>query len=191
MQARLPDINTTLVTYRTAILKALHQRDHSACTKYLYIYNSILPSEYRVKVDSEAWKAKVESKHFAVCGKCGKETEYSLAKKAVEYTSSMVAMITGQERVHRWWCHTCQDFRLAEQTDFALDARAEPSLLGIVQEPPKRWGAGYSKHTYHKAYEAWALDFAKELEAKASEYRREWGEQMADDTEGLTDGDLT
>ena len=191
MQARLPDINTTLVTYRSAILKALHLQQHAACTKYLYVFNSILPEEYRVKVDSEAWKQKVASKHIAVCYKCSKETEYSTAKKAPEYTSALVCMITGQKKVNRWFCNTCGAYRLAELTDFALDVRAEPSLFGIVQEPPMRWGQGYSKHTYHKAYEAWALDFVKELEAKGSAYRRDWGEQQADDSEGMADDDLT
>lgn len=174
MQARLPDVNTAFVVYRRHALYALGRRDHELAADMLYVFNGLLPEEYRIRVSTPEYRALTQSHNYAICGRCETKVEYGDARHTKIYLDYWERIVRGKDAKEAWQCPNCQNTNENERTRFVISSRAEPSFLGVVPEPPKRWGHGYSPNTFHGRFASWFSNFLKELEAKAALFRAEW-----------------
>lgn len=182
MQARLPDVNTSITKYRTDVLHSLRAKRYTECTEQLYLLNGIMPEEYRIDISNERFEKITENKTIATCYKCSAETNILEMKKRTYFFESDMQLLLGKSSREEILCPECNTWLVIAKVNFALHQTPPHQIIKIVPEPPTRMSAKMSPNTFHIHYEKWALRLLREIEAGASLWRQDYGsdEDLAD-----------
>lgn len=201
MQAKLPDINGAIVTYRKAILNAYDDRDFTKAAIVFDDIISLLPEEYSVEINTKKYKELNEGKYHIVCTECTMDIQTTedgkikITKESSEFVRKeiepfeillpdMDRLITGQKTVMVWQCPNCSVIKSINESPTKLIKYHEQSYFKVIPEPPSRKGLHDRPGSLIKNQE-WYSVCSREIEHQIGLYRAEYAQQ-----EGMKDEDL-
>lgn len=161
--ARLVDINTAAITYRTKILMALDKRKYRNCIGGIIALNSLLPEDdtedetknYRIRINSEEYYEKINEKDTIVCPSCDKEISYESVQVFPINTSLIDRVITDKKEKDIWICPKCKKENDVDRSRLIVSTLQKPYYLRVVPDPPRNDHGLLSKLDFHHKMEEW------------------------------------
>ena len=171
-QARLPDINTSIIKFRNEVLGAIKNRDWTLMHGCLDAYNGELPEEYQVKISTIEYRkiAKVDITYC--CNVCAKETDKDLVEVFELTPNAVQVLLTSKTASHKTWqCPSCNQNNRLLETVVNETKLEEPSFLGVVEKPPNKKLGLMDHNTFEQKTKSWGLGYLSEIEHKAAQFR--------------------
>lgn len=184
MQAKLPDVNAILVTFRNAYLYNLRMRDWNRAVAMLYEMNATLPEDYRVEINTEKYREMASSKKFAECLHCKTEHPASTIKPHDVMNDFIVRSLTGVDFKRIWNCPSCNKENLLRSTEFIIDEKKKPTYFRVIESPPVKNGWS-DMDTFPNKISEWLSRFSQELSNQCSKYRSDYVRQEEQSGFGL------
>lgn len=176
MQPRLPDINSSFITWRGKVTTYLDQKKYTDVAGALISKNGLLPSEYRIKISTQLYEEKIKEEVKASCKICGEEFNYHelpIRDKILTYTEQI---LLGDVNLKVWNCPdpNCKGLNYLDQTDITKTELGNPYYIGVVPEFPEKTSSFIDLNEYHKKVKSWTWQFLAELEHAESRFREEY-----------------
>jgi len=169
-QARLPDVGHAFDAYRKKAVDNI-KNDQTSCIGSLYSLNSLLPEEYRIEINTQEYKKKLDLETNAKCSFCTELTDM----KKIRITNHLLALPIGNfydggfEKI--WVCEKCKKINKLLNTTVIKKIPKEPYLLKVVPYPPIRKDGLMDRRDFNKKFEQWAWTFLVEVEAQMAQFR--------------------
>jgi hypothetical protein len=190
-QARLPDINTAYVKYRTEAIIALKLKRYNSMHGCLIAINALLPPEYQVIISSSDYNELSKTEVTYQCCTC----EVSIQKENISIfeliPNSMQLLLHGQTSNKVWNCIKCNALNKLTSTRISQVVLQNPTFLGIVPESPSRTNGLMDRMRFNIEIERWGWLLLGELEFKIGKFRDDnWKRGDNDDIGGSIDYSL-
>jgi len=171
VQARLPDVNTSFITFRNEAIRSLKANSYLSCLGALKSLNALLPEEYRVKMNNLQFNRESKINFKYLCKYCDEKTD-GLNIKPFDYNLSPLDSLTSKRRsVKVWSCSSCHELNNLEHTDILKESLSEPSFLHVVPLPPTRKDGLLGRSEFKRQFLAWAWNMLNELEERMAKFR--------------------
>lgn len=184
MQAKLPDVNAILVTFRNAYLYNVRMRDFNRAVAMLYEMNAALPEDYRVEVNTEKYHGLTSAKKSATCNHCQTEHPVNTIKPHDILNDFVVRSLTGIDYKKVWTCPSCTKENLLHTTEFITDKKKQPSYFRVIDQPPVKNGWS-DMDTFPNKISEWLSRFSQELSNQCSKYRTDYVRQEEQNNFGM------
>jgi hypothetical protein len=184
MQARLPDINTAFIRFRSEAINALKAQNYDVMHGSLNASNALLPDEYRVIVDDNEYKKLTDTQINYVCTSCDKEIPRENIRIFDLIPDSMESLIYSNRPKKVWNCPKCKGLCLLGKTVIKKNDLQNPSFVGVVPNPPTRQDGLMDRLRFHIEISRWAWLIIGELESRMGIFRDDnWkkGDELLDD----------
>lgn len=181
MQAKLPDINSAFVKYRTHALECIASRNYNGATAALNNINALFPDEYRVAISDSEYSQAVRNKVYYQCTNCKKETPPSEVRVMNIYNTFIVETLTGNKTSKIWFCPECNAENNLKSTVIVKEKMKEPYYLKVIPTRPVGLSGLMTRLGFHQKFSVWFYKFLEELECQIGLYRIEYASQMEDD----------
>jgi len=187
MQAKLPDINSAIVRHRGGALVAMAQDpvNYSLAATELSAINSLLPEEYKVKIDSFIYYEKIRAQDVLTCNNCEKEIEHHTLEFYDKQLERELSLLYQIDFIQVWQCPECQFENPKDGTKRTIRKFEAPYYTGYIPDPPKMDSFG-NRVAYLIQFQKWFDIALSELESKIGEYRTDYAKQQ-DDTPTIQD----
>ena len=190
-QARLPDINTAFIRYRSEVINAIRTKNWTMMHGALNAINSLLPIEYQVVISSNDYDQLAKTEITYNCGKCKEGIDKSDVHVFELMPNSIEALIHGKTFNKVWNCIKCHSTNMLNSTAISQTVLQNPTFLGIVPDPPQRTNGLMDRMKFNIEIERWGWLCLNELEFKMAKYRDDnWNkgdEEMGDIDTSLDD----
>ena len=170
-QARLPDVNTAFITYRSEVIRSLKSYDYLSCLGALKCVNAMLPQEYRVQLNDDVYKEKAKVNFTYTCISCKKTTSGDSVKSFSYQLSAIDTLITNQKSIKVWECVSCESLNNLADTEITKDVLSQPNYLHVVPLPPTRRNGLMGRSEFRIKFSAWAWNMITELEERMAKFR--------------------
>ncbi len=187
MQAKLPDINAALVRHRNAVMIAYDRGDFDKAAISFDAMIALLPEDYRLEINTDKYNKLVSSKHILVCRYCKNEIENKDIMTYRLLLSALDRLITSEKQLLVWDCAKCHMTQPMLGTKRKVEVMEEPSYLGVIPEPPTRYGL-HDRTGFEGRFKKWYSIVFRELENKIGDYRKEYASQQ--EGEGVSEASL-
>ena len=186
-QARLPDINTAFIRYRSEVLVGMKKGDWDSMHGSLNGINGLLPQEYQVKISDAKYYELVKEDIEYECNSCKNNdgTPSTIPKEQIEvftlYPDSVQLLLGAVGKV--WICPKCNKVQRLKDTNVVITKLENPYFLGVVPEPPNKKQGLMDKLTFEKKVVSWGWQMLNELEHKMALFRDDnWtrGDELED-----------
>ena len=194
MQAKLPDINGAIVTYRKAILNALDNGDFQKAAIVFDDLISLMPEEYRVEINTIKYNKLKESKYNIVCTECKMDVQTlidgqtKIEKQLSEFPRKdirpfeillpdMESLIIGEKTIMVWVCPNCGKIKPLKDSPTKLIKYHDQSYFKVIPEPPVRRGMHDRLGSMQRNLE-WYNTCSREIEHQVGLYRAEYAQQV-------------
>ena len=186
-QARLPDINTAFIRYRSEVLVGMKKGDWDSMHGSLNGINGLLPQEYQVKISDAKYYELVKEDIEYECNSCkyNDGTPSNIPKVQIEvftlYPDSVQLLLGAVGKV--WICPKCNKVQRLKDTNVVITKLENPYFLGVVPEPPNKKQGLMDKLTFEKKVVSWGWQMLNELEHKMALFRDDnWtrGDELED-----------
>lgn len=171
-QARLPDVNTSIITYRTKITNAIEAKKWSLMKGYLNSFNGTLPPEYRVIISSIEYNKIAKEDYSYVCQSCAAET---LKEEIVVFNllpNAMERLIYEDMPKKVWICTKCYSIpNELTKTIIKIIKLQNPSFIGVVPDPPDKKRGITDRLQFDVDSEYWGLNLLAEIEERLAKFR--------------------
>lgn len=181
MQAKLPDINSAFVKYRTYALECIASRNYNGGTAALNNINALFPEEYRVAISDSDYYQAVRNRIYYQCYNCKKETSPLELRVMKLDNTFIVATLTGIKTSEVWICPECNTQNNLKSTYLIKEKKKEPYYLKVVPTCPVGLPGLRTRLGFHQKYSNWFYKFLEELECQIGLYRIEYSSQMEND----------
>ena len=181
--ARLPDINTAIITHRGDMLEAKRHDDYTGTVQAYMAINALMPSDadkttgrpkYRVQFSNKAYGEANSGTMLAVCPACKIEFKRSELKVYLGHPTPLERIIAGEPRARFWKCTKCKAVNRLAKTRHIHDRVSAPNFFGVVPPPPIRPIGLAGRTWYREKFHAWAAIAIPELENKIAQYRDDY-----------------
>lgn len=176
MQAKLPDVNAILVTFRNAYLYNVRMRNFNHAVAMLKEMNAALPDDYRVEINTEKYHNKTSAKKSATCNYCKTEHPVNIIKTHNVFNDFVIRSLTGIDYKTVWYCPSCQKENLLKTTEFITDKISQTTYFRVIDEPPVKNGWS-DMDTFPNKISEWLSRFSQELSNQCSRYRTDYVRQ--------------
>lgn len=171
VQARLPDVNTSFITFRGEAIRSLKSNNYLSCLGSLKSLNALLPDEYRVTMNNVKYNEESKINFVYVCKHCKEETD-GLHVKPFDYNLDPLESLTSKKSTIKVWkCKSCMELNNMEHTDIIKNSLLEPSFLHVVPLPPTRKDGLLGRSEFKRQFLAWAWNMLNELEERMAKFR--------------------
>ena len=186
-QARLPDINTAFIRYRSEVLVGMKKGDWDSMHGSLNGINGLLPQEYQVKISDAKYYELVKEDIEYECNSCKNNdgTPSNIPKEQIEgftlYPDSVQLLLGAVGKV--WICPKCNKVQRLKDTNVVITKLENPYFLGVVPEPPNKKQGLMDKLTFEKKVGSGGGQMLNELEHIMALFRDDnWtrGEELED-----------
>lgn len=190
--ARLIDINTAAITYRTKVLMALDKRLYKNCIGGIKTLNSELPPDdgefvYRIIFDTEEYNKIVNSSFKIECPKCEVENEYDAVQFIEMNVPVQESLYSFEKKMKVWTCLKCQTLNKLSQSKVIENSIQKPFYTRYVPEPPVNNHGLLSNLEFHSKFVEWVWICLENLEDGFTRFRddnwnrgeQNYGEEMA------------
>lgn len=184
MQAKLPDINAILVTYRNAYLYSRRLEDYNNAVAMILEMNAALPDDYRIEINTEKYNNLTSAKKSAECRYCKTEHHVNTIKVKEVFNDFIVRSLTGIDLKKVWDCPSCGKQNLLKKTDFITDKVMNPTYFKVIDEPPKRNGWS-DMDTFPNQIKDWLSRFMQEISFQCGKYRNDYVRQEEENNFGM------
>ena len=185
-QARLPDINTAYVKYRTEAIIALKQKRYNSMHGCLIAINALLPAEYQVIISTTDYADLSKTDITYQCCSC----EVPIPKENVQVfdliPNSMQLLLHGQNTHKVWNCTKCHALNKLTSTRISQVVLQNPTFLGIVPESPSRTNGLMDRMRFNIEIERWGWLLLGELEFKMGKFRDDNWKRGGEDEDSST-----
>lgn len=188
-QARLPDINTAFIRYRSEVLVGMKKGDWDSMHGSLNGINGLLPQEYQVKISDVKYYEMVKEDIEYECNSCKNNdgTPSNIPKEQIEvftlYPNAMQQLLFRGQKEQVWICPKCNKVQRLKDTNVVITKLENPYFLGVVPEPPNKKEGLMDKLTFEKKVVSWGWQMLNELEHKMALFRDDnWtrGDELED-----------
>ena len=186
--ARLIDVNTAAIVYRTKVLMALDKRQYESCIGGIKSMNSLLPEDtddkkYRIVFDTEQYESTIKDSYLIECPKCKKELPRNTIKIFPVTLRRREQIIFGIKTEDIWICTKCGKQNKLKNTKTIKTSLQSPYYHRILAEPPKIDQGLLSHMTYHKRMKDWVWMCLSSLEDGYTRFRDDNWNRHDDDFE--------
>lgn len=174
--ARLIDINTAAIVYRTKCLIALDKHMYRNCVGAINSMNALLPADaddkvYRIIIDSDQYESKINASYIMVCTHCEKEIEYDMIKVMDFLVSSNEWIVTGDKMDKVWFCPKCKEQNKLSITRIIESTLEKPYYYRYVPEPPEYKTGLLSQIEFHNRMSEWVWNCITNIEEGFTRFR--------------------
>jgi len=174
--ARLIDINTAAIVYRTKVLMALDKRQYSSCIGGIKSMNSLLPEDtddkkYRIVFDTDEYNSVVRDSYLIECPKCKKEFPRNTIKMFDVDLRIQDQVIYGEKSERVWICPKCKKENNIKKTKTIKTSLQSPYYHRVLPEPPQVNVGLLSQMSFHTKMKQWVWDCLASLENGYSRFR--------------------
>ena len=185
MESRLIDINSRAGRYHYELLRSLKAGQFNNFLGEIKANNSLLPEEFRIKISTEEYNKKVQTKLIVKCPECDYETSRDNIKPYKIIQSTLDSILTKKTSTKVWDCPECKKRVLLEKTDMTQEKLPDPVYFRVVPEPPKRENNLTDRQAFVSNFKAWAWTFVHELEKSIADYREKYLQRNQMEGDGL------
>lgn len=194
MQAKLPDVNGGIVRHRNGAMMAYDQGDYVKAAISLNNIIALLPDDYKVTINTQAYEQATKARHIIACRYCkvdevvdekatGEKTASTFEMQNITkyplYLSNIDSLISGQKTLLVWKCPTCEEVQPIADSDTQTIKFQKPYYLGIIPELPIRHGL-HDRVGFHEKFQVWYSIAFAEIEKMVADYRRDYSLQNPD-----------
>lgn len=184
-QARLPDINTAYIKYRTEAIMALKGRDYNIMHGCIVAINALLPAEYQVIISSPDYDEQAKAETTYHCNHCEQDIEKEHIRVFELLPNAMQLLLHGHNTNKVWDCIKCHKLNQLDNTRISQTVLQNPTFLGVVPEPPTRTNGLMDRMRFNIEIERWGWLILGELEFKMGKFRDDnWKKGNNDDDIG-------
>lgn len=188
MQAKLPDINASLVKHRDKMSHHIEHRNWRLVVMHFNAANALFPEEYKINVNTSLYMQKIQSKHLILCDFCDTWCDYTKVKPYNLRLNSQDRLILQQVTSVVWDCPNCKKTLLLDGSQKKNQVPMQPFYTQAVPNEPIRHGISDRVGHHAKMYN-WADTAYRELEHQVGKYRMEYEAQHESDNVTITDED--
>ena len=172
-QARLPDINTSMITFRNKICKAIDDKEWTDMHGYLLALNGTLPPEYRVLISTIEYNKIAKEDTTYQCQSCHEQIPKEEIIVFDLLPSAMERLIYADESKKVWNCTKCRGSMPNDLTTtiISVSKLQNPSFLGVVPDAPQRKDGLMDRLKFDMQTKQWGLGTLAELEQKMAKFR--------------------
>ena len=190
-QARLPDINTAYIKYRTEAIMALKQKHWGIMHGCLTAINGLLPPEYQVIISTVDYNQQAKAEITYHCNHCEKDIEKEYIRIFELMPNAMQLLLHGHNANKVWDCIKCHKLNQLDTTRVSKTVLQNPTFLGVVPEPPTRTNGLMDRMKFNIEIERWGWLTLGELEYKMGKFRDDnWKRGDNDDISNQLDFSL-
>lgn len=170
-QARLPDINTAYIKYRTESIMALKKKEYTIMHGCVTAINALLPPEYQVIISDFEYIKMSKAETTYHCNHCNEDIEKENIKVFNLLPNAMQLLLHGSKTNKVWNCIKCHNLNLLDKTRIAQTILQNPTFLGTVPDAPKRTNGLMDRMRFNIEIERWGWLMLGELEFKMGKFR--------------------
>ena len=131
----------------------------------------MLPQDYRVLLDNDAYGEESKVNLVYTCLSC-KKTTSGISVKPFDYKlSSLDILVTNQKSIKVWECDNCHSLNNLSDTVITKDILSQPNYLHVVSLPPTRKNGLMGRSEFRVKFSAWAWNMINELEERMAKFR--------------------
>lgn len=171
MQARLPDINSAYIKYRSETVWALKNKMYNLMHGSLVGINALLPLDYQVIISTSEYEQLAKTETTYLCTYCDVPNDKSDIEVFDLQPNSIQTLVHGKMINKVWRCTKCKRVNMLNKTFISQTILQNPTFLGIVPEPPTRKNGLMDKLKFNIEIERWAWLCLSELEFKMAKFR--------------------
>lgn len=187
-QAKLPDINTAFVKYRTHGLICIDMKNYAGASASLNGINALLPNDYKIEINSAKYNEALKTKISIICNFCNSEINKNDIKIVNLLNPILIQTLTSNEYQKAWFCPQCKKENYLNKTKMVKYTALKPFYLKVIPEPPRKKDGLQTKNTFHHNYVKWFYNFLEELEYQLGLYRIEYISQLTEIGAMVEDG---
>lgn len=174
--ARLIDVNTAAIVYRTKVLMALDKRQYDSCIGAIKSMNSLLPADtddkkYRIVFDTDEYNSVVKDSYLIECPKCKKEFPRNTIKIYDIDLREQERIILGVKTKKIWVCPKCKKEINLKDTKTIKTSLQSPYYHRVLPEPPSVDVGLLSQITFHSKMKRWIWMCLNSLEDGYTRFR--------------------
>lgn len=178
-QAKLPDINAAWVRYKNYALECIDGKNYPGAVAAVNGINAMLPTIYRVKIDSDEFKQLTQDNVLVVCTDCTKQFKIDEIKVLELIIPRIFNKVEKTERV--WICTECSFHNKVANTKMIKQVHEKPFYYKVIPEPPEQIDGILNRKKYHNEMTKWLYNALEELDHQLGKYREEYKPADEDD----------
>lgn len=178
-QAKLPDVNAGIVRYRSLAIEGFENNDPVLAEMALGNIVALLPAEFKIKINTDEYEAKVREQNFIVCTHCQHENPREEIKPWPLKLYGFSQVLARHDCIYLWNCKKCHRENELNRSKKVIDRLKNPAYLGIIPDPPKKRYGITDRASFPRQFRDWYKIASKEIESKIGIYRAEYISQQA------------
>ena len=186
-QAKLPDINTAIITYRNALLANLKKRNYHYVIMAVRAIIALMPKDYRITIDTNAYNEAFAKVRMIKCQYCrAKSQPINSITRTKRVNTALQELIYSEPVTEVWICKKCKRQNPMSNAVTQLAKPPDPYYLEKIPEPPLMTSF-FSRLGYEQDFDHWIQVTLGEIENKIQLYRAEYKAQNPDDDTDLSE----
>lgn len=190
MEAKLPDINASIVTHRKAVMNGYDNGDYHKVVISFESIMALLPEDYTPEINTEKYFEKIKGNRLMICDACttddkdGKPQPTQHTRETIEPFEMLLSnedqMLLSQQVCLVWTCPKCDNTRPLVGSSIDNQTFQRPFYTGILPDMPRRKGL-HDRIGYSLRFKEWYRIAFREIEYMIGLYRAEYAAQNPDE----------
>ena len=191
MEAKLPDVNASIVTHRKAAMNGFDKGDYIKTAISFDSIIALLPDDYKPIINTEMYYEKIKGRRLIFCDVCTTLNEKKVAvptqhaRENIETYEMLLSnedqFLMNQETCLVWTCPNCENTRPLLGSTIRNETFQRPFYTGIIPDMPRRVGL-HDRIGFSRKFKDWYQIAFREIENQIGLYRAEYAGQNPDET---------